>query len=220
MKKHHHGVAGDDDAFLKPNRLEALQDGVFAIVMTLLVLELKIPEDLHGDGELWAYMRDLWPVFFSYVVTFVNLGVFWVGQHAQYHFIKYSDRAVLWINIAFLLLVSLLPFSTALLGRYGNDQVPCILYGLNVIAIGLASFWHWCYASHHHRLTSHDVSAGLTRGIKRRILVAPCVSVIAILASFLSPMLSLVLYLLLPIYYIWPGRVDQLWMRPAVPHDD
>ncbi len=202
---------------LTPKRIEALHDGVFAIVMTLLVLELKIPE-ADDSAHLSAELLKLLPVVIAYVVTFANLGIYWIGQQIQFHFIERSDRAFSWIHILFLLLISLLPFSSGLLGLHPMNQIASMLYGINLIAVGLVSYGSWCYATHHHRLTSHTINNSFVKNVKRRILAAPFVALLAILLSFVSVTGSLLLYLLIVPYYIYPGRVDSLWRQKAVPH--
>ncbi len=202
---------------LTPKRIEALHDGVFAIVMTLLVLELKIPEAAdfrHMHEELLALV----PIIISYVVTFVNLGIYWVGQQIQFHFIERSDRPFAWIHILFLMLVSLLPFSSGLLGRYPNDQIASIVYGVNLIMIGFVSCASWWYATQHHRLTLHTIDDRFIRRVQSRILVAPVAALFAILLSFISVTGSLCVYLLIVPYYIYPGGVDSFWRQKAEPH--
>ena len=103
---------------LSPNRIEALTDGVFAIVMTLLVLELSVPAIAGGsaEAELTTRLFEMWPKFVSYTVTFVMLGFMWSIHHYQFDRIKSADSVLVWLNIVFLMLISLLPFSTSLLG--------------------------------------------------------------------------------------------------------
>src|SRR5215471_1982543 len=99
------------------NRIEALTDGVFAVAMTLLVLDIRVPE-LHqplATAELPLKLLSLWPKFLSYTISFVILGVYWVGHHVQLSFIRRADRPLLWINILFLLWVALVPFPIGLL---------------------------------------------------------------------------------------------------------
>jgi uncharacterized membrane protein len=148
---------------------------------------------VESARDLAAGVLKLWPTLLAYVLTFLNLGVYWVGQHNQFHYIRMTDRILLWINILFLMLVSLLPFSTALLGRYPELQLPYILYGLNIIAAGVTMFLHWRYATKYHRLTDHDIEDAFVRGVSLRILFAPAIAVLAILVSFFSLKISLVL---------------------------
>ncbi len=105
---------------LKPNRMEALSDGVFAIVMTLLVIELSVPliSKLKAAEELGGMLTEMWPKFLAFAVSFLVLGILWSIHHFQFHFIKRSNGMFTWINILFLLSVALIPFSTALIGEY------------------------------------------------------------------------------------------------------
>jgi uncharacterized membrane protein len=106
------------------NRIEALTDGVFAVAMTLPVLDIKVPElrQPTGTADLPLKLLGLGPKLLSYSVSFTILGVYWVGHHIQLSFIRRADRPLLWINILFLLWVALVPFSTALLGEYPKDS--------------------------------------------------------------------------------------------------
>ncbi len=214
MKKNGGVAAG---TALSTHRLEFLQDGVFAIVMTLLVIEFHVPE-AHTQAELAEKLAAMWPMLLAYVVSFANLAVFWVGQHLQFHYIERVDRVMLWISLTFLMFVALIPFSTALVSEDMAFQLPYIIYGINLLVIGSLSFLGWHYATKHHRLTDHDVTPALIRGVKLRVKVAPAIALLAILLSFYSMRLSLALYLLIPIYYMMPGRLDRNWRQPAIPH--
>jgi uncharacterized membrane protein len=212
-----HSIDTAGQKILRPNRIEALHDGVFAIVMTLLVLEMKIPE-VETASALQQELLKLLPIFTAYIVTFVNLGIYWVGFHILFSYIERSDRVFAWINVLFLLLISLLPFSTGLLGQYPAWQIPDMLYGIHLIAIGLVMYAIWCYATQHHRLTAHTIDNALVHNVKTRILVAPVAAVVAIALSFWWITGSLVIYLLILPYYIFPGRIDKFWRQRAVPH--
>jgi uncharacterized membrane protein len=195
------------------NRIEALADGVFAVAMTLLVLDIKVPE-LQGPlaaTELPAKLLALWPKFLTYLISFVILGVYWVGHHVQLSFIRRADRPLLWITILFFLWVALVPFSTALLSEYPRAQIAIAIYGANLIAIGLTLALHWWYATAENRHVDPDTHPSLVRGAMKRTLMAPCVYVIAIALSFFRTDLSLVLYALVPVLYILPGRIDIHW---------
>src|SRR5215469_15788500 len=115
------------------NRIEALTDGVFAVAMTLLVLDIRVPElQPLATAELPLKLLSLWPKFLSYTISFVILGVYWVGHHVQLSFIRRADRPLLWINILFLLWVALVPFSTALLSEYATTRIAIAIYGANL----------------------------------------------------------------------------------------
>ena len=196
------------------NRIEALTDGVFAVAMTLLVLDIRVPElqQSLATAELPLKLLSLWPKFLSYTISFVILGVYWVGHHVQLSFIRRADRPLLWINILFLLWVALVPFSTALLSEYATTRIAIAIYGANLIAIGLTLALHWWYATTENRHVDPDIDRGLVRGAMYRTLMGPLVYVIAIGLSFFRAEVSLALYALVPILYILPGRIDIHWV--------
>jgi uncharacterized membrane protein len=198
---------------LSKGRIEALTDGVFAIAMTLLVFGIKIPQLPRppAPGQLRNALLALWPQLLSYAMSFVMLGVYWIGHHNQFHYIRRSDRTLLWINIAFLMCVTFIPFSTALLGAYPGERLPLVVYGVNLTVVGVLLYLHWAHATSGYRLVDRDLSALVVRLAKRRILAAPGIITISILLSLYSPRLSLLIYVLVPVYYILPGRIDQAW---------
>ncbi len=182
--------------------------------MTLLVLDVKIPripEAVMTQGLLTRTLLDLWPKFLSYVTSFVVLGVFWIGHHGYSHFLKRTDRWFLWMNLLFLMLIVFLPFSTDLLGDYPTQRVAVMIYGCNIIALGLALYLQWWYATTHHRLVGRDIEPELVCRGKRRILRGPLLYACAVLAALLNPKVSLILYLLIPIGYILPSHIDHHW---------
>lgn len=200
---------------LGTNRLEALVDGVFAVVMTLLVLNLVVPREparLSGAALSHHLIDDLFKLRFtllSYAISFVIAGVYWVGHHNQFPFIRRTDRILLWINIVFLMCVTCIPFSTALLGAYPGQRVAVVIYGSNLILIGLVLYAHWWYATGGHRLTDANLDPLLVRRAARRILTGPVAYLVAIGLSFANPAVSLVIYALVPLLYILPGRLDR-----------
>jgi uncharacterized membrane protein len=149
------GGAGPSGGLTK-TRIEALADGIFAIAMTLMVFDIKLPAGTTPLGLRHELTR-LWPRFLAYAISFIMLGVYWVGHHNQYHYIRRTDRAFLWINIFFLMGISLVPFSTGLLGQYSGERTALILYGLNLIMAGGLLYGHWSYATRHYRLVERQI---------------------------------------------------------------
>jgi uncharacterized membrane protein len=137
-------------------RLETLSDGVFAIVMTLLVLELKVPDlPRHASsGELGQALRHLLPLFFSFVVTFLISGVFWFLHQVSFHWIHRINRPLMFINLGFLMFVSLLPFSTGMLGHFIGSPVGQLFYFGNALALSLLLNVHWIYARRRGLMTN------------------------------------------------------------------
>jgi uncharacterized membrane protein len=189
---------------MSKSRLETLTDGVFAIVMTLLVLELldvRVTEAKTAT-ELNQALLALWPKVVSYIISFAVVGVFWIGHHTEFRYITRTNHRHLWINILFLFTISVLPFSAALLGLHYHYQLPVVIYGLNMIAASLALYLNWWYATSHDRLISPDLDAGIRASIVRRVLIGPSIYLIAIVLSFWSPPLSFVIFVITAAFYV------------------
>jgi len=147
-------------AVFTPNRLEVLTDGVFAIVMTLLVLEISVPEIAQPllQAELPRRLLELWPKLYSYVLSFIVLGLLWNLHHRSFHSIKRCDSALVWLNIVFLMFIALIPFSTSLLGNYGTEQLSMVIYTSNVLLALVMRLIIWTYATSKDRLVDSDIS--------------------------------------------------------------
>jgi uncharacterized membrane protein len=200
---------------LGTGRIEALTDGVFAIAMTLLVLSIDVPRfpAASAGQELPRYLRyQLWPELNQYVLAFITLAAFWIGHHQQYHHIRQANSALLWLNILTLLLVALIPFSTAVAGDYPDVRIAVQIFELNLLLVGLAYYWHWSYATHNHRLVDPKLDPAHIAKTKKAMLVIPALSVVALGLSYISPAWSTSLYFLIPFLYhreklkIWWGR--------------
>jgi uncharacterized membrane protein len=133
---------------LSKSRIEALSDGVFSIAMTLLVLKLEVPEVMHheSDHAMLQQLLALAPEFTTYVVTFLIAGRFWFLHHLAFHFIRNVNEALLWINLIFLMLVSLLPFSAGLMSHLFVHPVSQLFYFGNQLALAVLLNAHWHYA--------------------------------------------------------------------------
>ncbi len=202
-----------NEAGLSKGRLEALTDGVFAIVLTLLVLDIRVPEipPAMVSEELMTRLFLLWPKILGYAISFVILGVYWVGHHAIFHYIRRSDRVLLWLNMFFLMAVAFVPFSAALFSAYGRQPTAVRIYGYNQLAAGLCLYAQWWHATRGHRLVDHDLDRRVIRAAGVRILTAPALYLGAIALASVQPVLSTLTYLLVPLFYILPGRIDRHW---------
>jgi uncharacterized membrane protein len=181
---------------LSPNRLEALTDGVFAVVMTLLVLELSVPVITAGSvhAELPRRLLDMWPKFLSYAVTFLMLGFMWFHHHRQFSQIRRSDSVLVWINLLFLMCLSLLPFSTSVLGEYIEEQVAVFIYGSNVLVCMIIRYILWVYATGNYRLVNRDMDPLEVRRPRTMLPIGMVVFVIGMGFSFLSTILSICIF--------------------------
>ena len=153
-------------------RLAALSDGIFAVAMTLLVLDLHAPvaEAIHNERDLLHAIAALSPRLLMYVMSFLTLGIFWVGQQTQLNHLERSDRNLSWIHLAFLLAVTLTPFSTTLLAEFIARRTALLLYWANILALGAVLYASWGYATR-KGLVKGDISPEVTAAICRRILV-------------------------------------------------
>jgi uncharacterized membrane protein len=202
------GISAIAQAGLTKTRIEALTDGIFATVMTVLVLGLKVPATIPPGSSLESEIMTLSPDILAYAFSFVVLGVYWIGHHNQFHYIKRTDRVFLWINILFLLTIGFVPFSTSLLGVYPFSQTAVRIYGANLTATGLALYGIWWHATIHHHLVDKDLDPHIVSLAKRRTITGPIVSLLGIGFSFLDTRISLFLYLLLIPFFIRPGHLD------------
>jgi len=189
-------------------RVEALVDGVFAIAMTLLAFDLKVSDIFKSisDFNMPSVVSSIWPHFLIYVISFIILGFYWIEHHIQYDYIKSSSKYFLWINIFFLMFIALIPFSTGVLGRYLGEKFSVILYGINIILVGILSYFHWWYVNF-RRLVSKDATPMIISTIKKSILVAPVIAGISVFISFFSLGVSLVIYAFVPVYYLFSSRI-------------
>jgi uncharacterized membrane protein len=178
------------------DRLVTLTDGVFAIAMTILVLELGVPaaERTLSDGELGEMLLEMWPEFLIYGLSFLVLGMFWMMHHAIFDSVLHYDFALQWLNIAFLLFAALIPFSTALFGEHGANQVTSLVYGLNMLAITLSGWGMWTYAVSGRRLVRPDLEPALIRGPSLMGRAYAVALLVPIGLSFGSPLVSFILY--------------------------
>jgi len=181
---------------MKANRLEQLSDGIFAIVMTILVFELRVPElgANSGNTDLWQALVNMAPFFLSYVLAFAMLFTYWRAHHFFISiYAKNIDMPLTNINAIFLLFVSVVPFSTSLLGRASNLELPIIIFSLNVIAIGFSLYMMRNYVFRSPHIKNIEVGhAEIMRGTIRTF-VPIFFAMVAIPLSFWSKELALLL---------------------------
>lgn len=191
------------------SRIEALTDGVIAIVMTLMVFEIRLPP---SEGQtLGASLVGLWPEFFAYGISFLQLGIYWSGHRTQFSFLVREDHVLRWICMLFLALVSLIPFSANLIGAHMNDPLALGLYAANLIAVSLVLHGQWLYATRGHRLVAADIPPEVVSTGHRRTVTAPLLYLAGAALAVVSPVLTLVVFALVPIFYLFPVLIDRLW---------
>ncbi|MBL7062059.1 MAG: DUF1211 domain-containing protein [Dehalococcoidia bacterium] len=196
--------SGKSRFMLTTRRIEALADGIFAIAMTLLVLTLTLPDMAQTKLSLSQLLADQWPKFFNYALSFVLLAIFWIVHHQQFHVIRRTDRGHVWINIGILMFVALMPFSTDVVGSYGNETLAELLFSANLMVLGLLFLLNWWYACRNHRLVDHDLDRETIVGGIRRSCVTPVVAAISMVLSLFIPRWGLMVYMLIPIIQLHP----------------
>ena len=136
---------------MSKDRLEAFSDGVFAVALTLLILELHVPNvmDHSSLGQYAAAMAPLIPKIVSFVLTFVIICIQWVSHHYFFRHLRHAPLGIVWLNNLFLLWICFMPFSTAMLGDHPMNQFPILLYGMNLLLAALTFFALRSYSSHH-----------------------------------------------------------------------
>jgi uncharacterized membrane protein len=183
---------------MKTSRLEAFSDGVMAILITIMVLELKAPHDPTP-----ASLAKMWPTFFAYVLSFIIIAIYWVNHHHLIHLVTHVDSAILWANINLLFWISLIPWVTVYLGDNHALPFPAALYAA-VSSAGAVSFFllRASIARHHHEREFKR----LNKNMARKNLIAILTYVAAIAVAFIYTPLALVLIALPALMYFLPER--------------
>jgi uncharacterized membrane protein len=152
-------------------RLAALSDGIFAVAMTLLVLDLRVPlvDAVHSERDLWRALLAIAPEIVMYLMSFLTLGIFWVGQQTLLNHLSRSDRALTWLHLTFLFAVTLMPFSTRLLAEFAAYRTALVVYWLNIVLLGATLYLSWGCAVR-AALMKQDVSPEVVAAICRRIV--------------------------------------------------
>jgi uncharacterized membrane protein len=188
---------------LSPGRIEALCDGVFAIAMTILVLEFSIPNFIGthaASEEVPRSFIEILPEFYIYALGFIALGIYWILHHFMFHFIKRSDGVLVWLNILFLMSAALVPFLSAVLrenealnpAELSQSVIPWVFYaGFTVVTI-LILLGIWQYATGRLRLVDPDIDKRVISAFKKIILIGVTIMLVGFVLSFFNPLASLI----------------------------
>jgi uncharacterized membrane protein len=185
-------------------RLAALSDGIFAVAMTLLVLDLHIPSpaQVHSERELLAALGALAPQWITYGMSFLTLGIFWAGQQTQLNHMAEGTRDFTWIHLGFLFAVTL---ATRLLAEFITYRIALGIYWFNIFVMGAVLYWSWMYAVRAN-LVKADTPDDVSHSIFRRILIAQALYAAGAALCFVSPWLSIAVIVLVQLNYaIAPG---------------
>jgi len=192
-------------------RIAALSDGVFAIAMTLIVLEIHVPDPgpVRSDQDLLAAVATLSPRIVTYLLSFLTLGIIWSGQQTQLSYFARADRHVSWLHLALLASVALMPFSTSLLSEFISFRVALLLYWLNIVVFGVILYAAWSYALH-AALLREDLPPGASHAIKRRIVVAQALYAFGALLCVVSTYASIAFIVAVQLNFAVAPRIPGL----------
>jgi uncharacterized membrane protein len=197
MKTSYNRIAGQS-----VERLAALSDGIFAVGMTLLVLDLHVPlrEAIRSEHDLWHGLLALAPRLLMYMMSFLTLGIFWVGQQTQLNHLERSERSLTWMHLVFLFAVTLMPFSTMLLAEFIEYRLALIAYWLNILLLGSMLYLTWVCAEG-LGVVRADMPAEVPIAIKRRIVIAQSLYAFGAMLCLISTYWSIAFIVIVQLNY-------------------
>ena len=197
---------------LNKSRLENLSDGLFAIVLTLLVLEIHIPEiEGANNAAFIELLRQISLPLVEFFLSFIVLTMFWIGHNFMYAvFAKTINRRLIVLNLLYLAFISLIPLSATVLATYREIPLAVALYGLNVFLIGALNIAVFEYALRSHEIESGEVSGRIIKQARIRQFITPFLTAVGIVAAFYSTPVAYILYALPIIFNVLPGSLNAL----------
>jgi len=203
---------------LPTGRIEALSDGVFAVAITLLVLEIHVPVlDMPPGADLSHALGQellaLTPKFLSYVLSFALICIWWVGHHNFFHTLQKADRGLVWLNSLFLLWLAFIPFPTALMGSYPHQRIAIMAYGIVNMLAGISFTTMRYYAFYVAGLGNEALDAGLVRRAMIKSIMNPVLLGIAVLLALVDIRITLAFYVIIPLLFVIPSRLDRTAKR-------
>jgi uncharacterized membrane protein len=199
-------------------RLEAFSDGVFAVAITLLVLNIKIPgldsppSNLPNDTQLRSLLLNEWPMLAAYVTSFATIGVMWLNHHRLYTHIKRTNTVLMLLNLLLLLIIVFIPVPTALVSEYlvrPDLHAAALLYSGTMVILAVCFNLLWRYASYHNRLLGKNADVRAVRAISRQYWLGPLPYLVAFILALFNTPASLVLNFLLALFFAIPPRLPR-----------
>ncbi len=179
-------------------RIETLSDGVFAVAMTLLILDIKLPAIFEGINvaEFNYLIWELWPKVGVFVLSFIVLARAWELHRYVFNFLIRYDHPLIYLNMAYLMAIAFMPFTTSLVGEHSKFAISAAVYATNYLAIAGTKFLIWRHATHLHRLVSRELPSSIIIWLKKRLAVSIAIISVAILVALIYPQASILLLLL------------------------
>ncbi len=203
----------DDDLKMEKHRLELFSDAVFAIIITLLVIEMKVPEgaNILTNSDLVHSLSEMTNLLYSYFLSAAVVSSIWIGHHFIFQFhIKNIDRWVIQINTLMLVLLAIMPFSAALLGRYPNFPISLELYGINILSVYLVNLILVEYIWRSDNIENGDVPSRIRKQGKVRIYTSIICTILGLVCSLFSSQLAILFYVIPLIFSNVPGILNAL----------
>jgi uncharacterized membrane protein len=205
-------------------RLEAFSDGVFAVAITLLVLNIQVPpHTLLDNNHVLGMLREQWPTYLAFLTSFATIGIMWVNHHRLFTHIKRADNTLLLLNLLLLLIIVFIPFPTALLAQYQaqystipNEPAAAAIYSGTNVMLAICFNVLWRYASYRNRLLSKDADTRAVMAISRQYSFGPLLYLIAFGLVWVYEPASVIFILILALFFALPGRPP----RPLPPDKD
>jgi uncharacterized membrane protein len=197
-------------ATTKTGRLEAFSDAVFAIAITLLILEVKIPshDQVREAGGLYDYLFNLWPAYFSYFLSAAVIGIYWVNHHWLFSFIERTDHVFNLLNVAFLVTIAFIPFTSAILGDFVMDEeyrtAAVTTYALGYLMPIVPTFLLCVYGMYRHRLVKPTLSKKFIHRFTLKLTGLFASSVLAVAFSFFYPLIALAVIVIDLLFFLLP----------------
>lgn len=197
--------------YIDPSRIQDLTDGIFAFSMTLLIVSVTIPDPTGKVNEqfLSSTLLGMVPTFLTFILSFVLIAIFWTVHHKQFQSIKRSNDTLVWINIAMMLLVVFIPFTTDLVDDFGYLKVANSVFNLNIFLIGVMFYIQYTYSAS-SGLFDERISQGHITHYKRQNSVIAIVALSAMIVGLFWPSLSTYFYLLIPVLLIYIAKTRKL----------
>lgn len=195
---------------MSAGRLEALGDGIFSVVMTVLVIELKIP---HVAGNSFHnFLSGLYEIrqeLFCFFISFIVLGIIWFGHRMVFEYISQTNRYFIFLGVLFYMIVCLVPFSTKFLAANTLQWFAIVTYGLNLSLCNMSLYAQWTYGINRPALHARTIPTEIKKEARFLFLISPILYAIAIPFSFFFPWVSIFIYFITPILYLIPSKLDK-----------
>jgi uncharacterized membrane protein len=200
------------------SRLEAFSDAVFAVAITLLILNIKVPgidlppNQKPNDRDLWQALRDEWPLIVAYITSFATIGIMWLNHHRLFIHIKRINTILVLLNLLLLLFIVFIPVPTALLAEYvhhPNQHAAAIVYSGTFFLVACCFNLLWRYASYHNRLVGKDVDSHAIQALSRLYLLGPLVYLIAFALAWVNSLACVIVCFVLALIFAIPPRLPR-----------